>query len=300
MRRVQFQREVALQVAAPDPSPEFELLGSATLSSNVEAAATQIREQLGVSLTEQFGWSDEYAAFNSWRRAVEGLGSLVFHAERVSLGELRGFSICHSRLPIVAVNGGDSMNGRTFTLLHELGHLLLNRAGTCDLEDLGTTRTDDQRVELFCNDLAASILLPADAMHEYFGLSNSPQPQSWSDELLQKASRRFRVSREAVLRRLVTLGAASFGFYLAVRQRLLEQYAVAEAKRKEQSGTGGTQPATLAIRRVGPSFARLMFSAYDREEITTNDLSEYLGVRVKQLGKVRDLAFATTDEGGGE
>ena len=96
------------------------------------------------------------------------------------------------------------------------------------------------------------------------------------------------------------MGAASFPFYMAVRQRLLEQYAAADAKKKEQSGKGGPPPARLAIRRVGPSFARLMFDAYDRDEITMNDLSEYLGVRVKQFDKVRNLAFAIAVDGGDE
>ena len=184
--------------------------------------------------------------------------------------------------------------------MHELGHLLLNRAGTCNLEESGTARSESQKVESFCNALAASILLPAEAMRQHFGLPNSPQPQTWPDEVLQQASRRFRVSREAVLRRLVSMGAASFGFYLTVRQRLLELYAAADAKKKEQPNTGFAPQARLAIRRVGPSFARLMFDAYDRDEITTNDLSEYLGVRVKQFDKVRDLAFATAVDGADE
>lgn len=67
------------------------------------------------------------ADLNGWISAVEALNVLVFQMQRVEVGECRGFSVMDpddDRWPIIMLNGADADPARTFTLLHELGHLL--------------------------------------------------------------------------------------------------------------------------------------------------------------------------------
>jgi Zn-dependent peptidase ImmA (M78 family) len=56
---------------------------------------------------------------------------LVFQATRVDVKEMRGFSLVDVRLPVILLNGGDAHAGRTFSLLHELCHLIARDGGLC-------------------------------------------------------------------------------------------------------------------------------------------------------------------------
>ena len=54
----------------------------------------------------------------------------------------------------------------------------------------------------------------------------------------------------------------------------------------------------MAVRDVGPSFARIVTTAYEREAITASDASSYLNVPVKYLDKVA-IGAARAQRGGG-
>ena len=43
------------------------------------------------------------------------------------------------------------------------------------------------------------------------------------------------------------------------------------------------------VRASGTRYTRLMLDAYDREAITSSDLADYLGVKLKHLPEIRNL-----------
>jgi Zn-dependent peptidase ImmA (M78 family)/transcriptional regulator with XRE-family HTH domain len=299
LRRIQFQREVALDLSAEEGAPEADWIGTATVRTNVESLAETIRERLGVTIREQSGWTTHYQALRHWRAALESLHVLVCQLDGVEVSETRGVSIAHRVQPVIAANGKDSPTARAFTLFHELGHLLLNGGALCDLDEVTSPSSADQRTERFCNAFAAAVLLPKQEVVSYFGADALSRPREWTTESLHDAGRHFNVSREAVLRRLVTLGAATLEYFFAMRQRFQAEYAETERKRKEREATsGGPSPAVRAYLRTGPAFARIVLDAYDREDITSSDLTDYLGVRFKHVSRVRELAFAGVEDEG--
>jgi Zn-dependent peptidase ImmA (M78 family) len=86
---------------------------------------------LGVSIEEQLSWRDEYAALRGWRGAFEQHDLLVFQFE-IRGGELRGFSAWDDRAPLAVVNSSaQSPLARTFTMAHELGHLVTRTDASC-------------------------------------------------------------------------------------------------------------------------------------------------------------------------
>jgi len=106
-----------------------------------------------------------------------------------------------------------------------------------------------------------------------------------ADSALRDLANAFCVSREVILRRMLTLGWTTYTFYRRKRAQFIE-----EAQLRGSKG-GFISPAARAIRSAGPEFVRVVMSAYDREEITGNDLSEYLGVKIRHVPKVREMAF---------
>ena len=95
---------------------------------------------------------------------------------------MRGFSIGERPLPAIAINSGDAIKGKTFTLMHELVHVLLRRSSLCDLEGISTVPDPEaQRLEWFCNEASAAILMPRAALLREPLVRNASTASTWSD-----------------------------------------------------------------------------------------------------------------------
>jgi Zn-dependent peptidase ImmA (M78 family) len=279
LRLAAFRRHTALDLE-PD-EPVVTLVGSATMVESATELAARARGALGVSLDVQRAWTDLYAPLNAWKNALENLGVLVFHFSGVDVDEVRAFSASERQFPIIAVNGGDSVHGRVFSLLHELGHLYLGEGGSCDLGDMSRPGDPTPPVETYCNLFAAAVLVPAQALLAEPLVRDTTRGHEWTDDELRSLSRRFRVSREVILRRLVTLGRTELTFYQRRRAELLA------LPRREPDGREARIPrALIAIRDVGKPFARIVLDAYHANTITGRDVSDFLGIRLKHLDRI--------------
>lgn len=108
---------------------------------------------------------------------------------------------------MIVVNRKDALSGRTFCLLHEFTHLTLRRSGICDFDKSAFWPPEEQKVEVFCNAVAAAALMPRERfLTENIELQRAKDQPSRSDDELIELARQYSVSREAALRRLLTLG----------------------------------------------------------------------------------------------
>jgi Zn-dependent peptidase ImmA (M78 family) len=255
------------------------------LGETPEGAAARIRDHLGVTRQAQESWSSDYEALNEWRNALESRGVLVFQSTGLPVEEARGFSISQSPLPAVVVNSADTPYARIFSMIHELVHLALRRGGLCDMLDDAARPPEEQKVEVFCNQVAGVVLLPTQwiATDE---LVTAHPGMEWTDQELRLLSRRYRVSREVVLRRLLNSGRTTSNFYAAKREQFQREY----RQRREES-PGFAPPHSTAVGRAGQFFARLVLESYHRELITSVHVAEYLDVKLKHLPKI-EMAVA--------
>lgn len=289
IRKARYRRQIALDLmsmlgASP---PRFQLQGRAVDSP--EALAQKARTALGVTLEQQFGWKSLYDAFNHWRGAVEDLGTLVFQASGIDVKEMRGFSIGNRPLPVIVVNVKDHPNGRIFSMLHELCHLILKREGLCDLVEESTRPPEEQRVEVFCNQFAAAVLMPRDAVLGE-DLLRQRRVEDWTDQELIGIARKYRVSREAFLRRLLVLGRTTSSYYQHKRKQLLEEYERRGATKTE----GFPPPDRKAVSYAGHAFVRLVLDGFYQEKITSSDVSDYLEVKLKWMPKIEQAVLGGT------
>jgi Zn-dependent peptidase ImmA (M78 family) len=272
IRRAYERREIALDLldglGEALPAGRF----AARTTDEPEKVAAALRGLLEVSLARQRQWTSEYAAFANWRDAIEDVGVLVFQTTGIPVAEARGFSISSQSLSVIAMNGKDSYAGRMFTMMHELAHLALREGGICDLDEHG--------LEMFCNAVAGSLLVPSEALLADSEVRSAARPGSWPEETIQRLSREFRVSREVIVRRLLTLGKATSSFYELKRRA----YAAELANRPQPKG--GPPPPALALARAGRFFTGVVVRSYTEGRITSADASDFLSLRLRHLPDV--------------
>lgn len=295
LRRTQELRDAALSMV-----PEGELVQGPTISARLvddpEQLATRLRFLLGVRDEDQLSWNGAYAALRSWRTLVEGLGVLVVNMSGVDVAEARGFSIAHWPFPLISLNAKDRPNGRVFTLMHELVHLSLHEGGICEWSRESRLTGPNRRIEAFCNQVAAAILLPRSLIYVVIGGFEQASIDDWPDEDLRRFSQQLSVSEETFVRRLVTLGLATNDFYSAKRNEYIDRYA-------EIASTPSSAVVPYERRVVsslGTAYLNLAYTAYYERRLTLSELSSYTGVRISNLGKVEREAFGISRMPGGE
>ena len=289
IRRARFRREIAVELAEElelevprlhfDPRP---------FAGDANRLADAGRKLLNVTLNEQLHWRDKYEALNAWSAAVERVGVLVFQTSGVSMREMRGFSIHESVYPVIVVNAKDSPRGRVFTILHEFAHLLMHSGGLCDTHETRDPDSDEQRLEVFCNHVAGAMLVPESALLDAIQtVASAIKRGAIADTELTILSHRFAVSQEVILRRLFTLGRVSLDFYRKKRDGLHKAY---EREREQEEGFAPHHQ--VVVRDLGKQYIRIVLGAYHQEAITSSEVSDYLGTRLKHLPKIERAVFS--------
>jgi Zn-dependent peptidase ImmA (M78 family) len=295
IRTANERRELALELAADlgRQVPQFTL--SATDKEEPERVGERIRATLRVDTQLQGSWKDMdgRAGFNGWRARIEEAGVLVFQVTRVEAEEASGFAIAADALPVIAVNRKDPPTRRTFSLLHELVHLMVRVSGVSDLETDAKRPPEDQRTEVFCNHVAAAALIPREALlSDPRVIAQGPRSTSWSDGALSDLARQFNVSREALLRRLLTFDRTTGDFYRRKRAEYIAEYLAMRERQKEKSVDADIRRnmPVETISNFGRPLVRMLLSNYYQDRITLSEVSGYLGLKVKHIPKLEQVA----------
>jgi Zn-dependent peptidase ImmA (M78 family) len=262
--------------------PEFSL--SLSINDQLDSSGEMIRQQLDISYDKQKNWRDSRIAFNNWREALEKYGVLVFQSSQLDPFVARGFSISEFPLPVIVVNRKDTYTGRIFTLLHEFAHILLRTSGVCEVDPDISLPPGEQKIEVFCNQISAETLMPRSVFYnEYQYMLQGSSHSELTDSKIEIIASKFGVSREAAVRRMLTLGLVSEKFYQDKRDQFINQY------KKVGKSTGFVPPATDVISLAGKPYTRLVLSAFDTNKITSSDVSNFLGVRLKHLKEIGEI-----------
>ena len=267
----------------------------AKLGDDPEAVGNAIRQYLALTAGEQRKAARQGKAFDFWRRKLEEHGVLVFvvsgAAYSVELEEMRGFAIARDTLPVVVVNGRDySSGGKCFTLLHELTHVALGESAITNGTDFGST-AEEQKIERFCDAVAAAALMPREMMLS-FARVRPAAVRKWNYDELRTISNGVGVSQEALLLRLVSLNRATWDFYNSQRARFKAEYEqAAAAKAMQEKKQIKIKRSTMVMSWNGRGFTRLVLRSYYDQRITLNDVSSYLGAKVKHIPALERAAF---------
>lgn len=268
-RRQEWMRDFLIDKGEPC----LGFVASRSLDDAPKEVAESIRDELQLDLN----WSNEHGtwedALRDLVRRIEEIGVMVMingvvgnNTHRpLDVGEFRGFVICDEIAPLIFINGRDAKAAQMFTLIHELAHLWLGEGGLTNFMELLPAKN---RVERFCNEVAAEVLVPA---QEALRVWNE---EGMSDAPFQRLARRFKVSPIVAARRALDLDLIDrntyFEFYRAFRKE-------SEA-RMRKSSPGGDFYRTAGA-RLGQRFSAAVYVAAKEGRLGYRDAFELTGLR---------------------
>jgi len=252
-------------------------------TTNVKGAAVEVRRWLGLGDEQDF---------SELRGAVETKGILVFvsngyqgHWQIAKENPVRGFSLYFASFPLIAIKKQSTDGPQAFTLMHELAHLLLHRASMIDDEEDFHTYQGKERA---ANQFAGNLLVP-DHLLERIDLREFPTDEVTAyDGFLKECCRRWCVSTEVILHRLLDEGLLGKECYQAYRR--WKQSLPLPAQ-----GEGGMRYRYREpVHMFGEPFVRTVLDALNGKVITLTRASSYLDdLRITDVRRLEETYGGT-------
>jgi Zn-dependent peptidase ImmA (M78 family) len=278
IERAQQQRRVYLSLREDldDAVPKFTSPDIAGLQ--LKDAALKIRKWLKLGSEN---------SFDAYRAAVEAKGMLVFRSNGYNgkwqipkQSPILGFSLFHDRCPLVVVKKQDAPTRQTFTLMHELGHLLLHQQSFIDDEDDFYSQKGKERE---ANAFAGYLLVP-DKLLQNISDNEKPREASQFDDWLSVYRKAWGVSTEVILRRLLDSKRLTQADYSAFR----------EWQNNRPVMLGGSGSRAYRHREpkhvFGDTYVRTVLDALSGRHITLTRASKYLdSLKIKDLHKLEQF-----------
>lgn len=252
---------------------------------NFQAAAKSVREYLGIPLQKQWSWRSDDTALDVWRDAIQKNGIFVFKRS-FKQKDISGFCLVDTEFPVIYLNNSTAKTRQIFTLFHELAHILLGANGITKQDDRYIKHLDyDLRMtEVFCNKFAGEFLVPASEFNQevsHVTLSTTDAIENFSEKL----SKRYKVSREVILRKLLDRQKITQSTYNELSKKWIEEYEHHKLQKKQTKKSGGNQNATEAI-YLGTKFLHLAFTHYYQGKSSLEELAGYLGVKALRIPEI--------------
>ena len=240
LRDVRARHLVVQDVVADDEeAAQVSFVGSVSSKSGAVAVLKVLRRLIPITVMELRRERLPEAMFARLRKAVEALGVFVLlvgdlgnHVTTIDTSVFRGYAIADKVAPFIVINDKDTKTAWSFTLLHEMAHLILGASGIS-----GDTLAGSP-VEQICNQVASSFLLGDDELPEAARAIRDLSVDAALPLLISFAEER-KVSPDLVAYRLLRSGAITEAAWNEVRIALRDRLEAIRKTRPEQKGGGG-------------------------------------------------------------
>lgn len=252
-----------------DGAQPRDFVGSVNVGVSVVRTARAIRQKLNFDLDTRRRlptWTD---ALRQFIEQADAAGILVMcsgvvrnnNRRRLDPEEFRGFAMTDPLAPLVFINGADSKAAQMFTLAHELAHIW---AGESAVSDIDARIEPTNRIEQWCNQVAAELLVPLEVLKDQI------QTGVVLMDEVSRLARQFKVSSLVILLRLFESGRLT-------RAEFQRAYDAELERLRGRKGSGGDFYLTQAA-RAGKRFARALVADTLEGRTLYRDALQLLGI----------------------
>jgi len=267
-------------------------VGRFTLRANAAAVAEDILKELDIDPPNYDDPMKEWLVKAEARGIYISRTSYLNSHLTLNSDEFQGFAIADPMAPLIFINTEDWSTAQLFTLVHELAHIWIGETGISnEVKPDVKPDPDIDRVERFCNQVAAIALMP-DAY-----VTNLPSSTFTSPDEVFREAKRFGVSSFALLVRARNLELLSQSKYNSLKSEAERAFQAFEAKEKSRKtaakkSTGGPDAHRMQVYRNGQLFSRMVLDAYHGGLIQPGEASHLLGTKINEFTKLEKFVYA--------
>ncbi|MDR2943676.1 MAG: ImmA/IrrE family metallo-endopeptidase [Methanosarcinales archaeon] len=285
IRRIITNREIAVE-SLPDIISYYKPLPAIEETDSIEEVARSIRTYFNFSVPFKNKSAYKSNSFNYFRNLFENNGIMVAQITDVPVSEIKGLSIYFDEIPIIAANNKDWDRSKTFTLFHEMAHLLRRSSSIC-LVDFDERNDEEEKI---CDKIAAETLLPKNSFLE---LVNYENDGNWNRRRLESIADKFGVSSVVVLRRLFELEKIDLFSYRKLYKELEIEFIsfMNKSDSDKKKNTGFPSFKTIYLSQQGALFPRLLLIAYSNGNLSYGEMCRSLNIKTDQIGKIEQAVM---------
>jgi Zn-dependent peptidase ImmA (M78 family)/transcriptional regulator with XRE-family HTH domain len=215
-------------------------------------------------------------AFGYLRGLIEAKGVFVLlagdcgnHMTAIDVNAFRGFAIADAMAPFIVVNDQDAKSAWSFTLLHELAHILIGQGGVSGGPPKGA-------VERLCNDTAATTLI-ADAEIDDLPLTGAGADVRQIAALAERA----KVSRTMIAYQLFRAERIGPDDWVVYRDQFRSEWTANKDRQKESNRGSDGGPSWYVVRRhrLGAALLAVARQGMADGSLTPTRAARMLGVK---------------------
>ena len=276
LRNVRARQSMVRAVLVDEQPERVSFIGTRTMSEGKDVLLSSLHELLGFDWSKYCTKNTAEDAFSLLRTSAEKAG--VFVLLQGDLGSrqtvfdvevFRGFAIADEVAPFVVINDRDAKPAWSFTLLHEMVHLLLGQTG------ISGARTDSE-IEKFCSDVAIEFLFPLPVLGD---LLHCDLPEkdlhAAMTRIAEFAGVRYLSPRRVDYAKFVSRA-------IAMRTRCNPD-GVADHDRQADEQKPGASDYAVRRHRIGNKLLNLTQHMMEAEALSTSKAAKILGVNPKDV-----------------
>ena len=282
IKQVEWYRDLYLSLME-DLDEEREFFDPPALTGTIAEKSSAVRQWLGLGDNDS-----EERDYDYYRDIIEAKGILVFQSmgyngawKLLKDSKAIGFSIPHPQVPSIFIKKA-SRERMSFTLFHELGHILLHDTSCMD-DETQLRRDHPKKREQEANQFAAKCLLPPSELSD----SVTVGPEGYDHEFGSIADR-LGISVEVVVVAYLQKGLISGGDYSVYKGIKEQQKAEWEGEITEKFSAPRMFRHREPLHIFGRNYVGTVLDAFHSGVVTLSKTSKYLdGIKVSDIKKLQ-------------
>ncbi|MDB5470606.1 MAG: hypothetical protein JWR84_2166 [Caulobacter sp.] len=282
VRDIRARQGVVRALLEDEDAARVSWVASRSMDEGVPAVRDALARSIGFELGEFRRQRTTELAFDYLRKKAEGAGAFILlignlgsHHSAINVEAFRGFALADDIAPFVVINDQDAKSAWSFTVLHELAHIILGVTGI-------SGGSMEARMERFCNDVASSMLLPPGELRLFADLGANLD--AVREQITAFANGRH-ISRALVAYRLRLSGILSDREWREVSAAFRDEYLRdrEERRQRERAAPGGPSYYVVRRHKLGPALLQLVRRTLDDGALTPTKAGKVLGVRARSV-----------------
>ena len=254
-------------------------------STNVSDWADKIRNHFNIKLSEQYKSSSTRQFYLYLKNKIEQHSIFVHCFTGVNLNVARGLAIYDSKMPMIGINDDDRYPAKSFTIIHELVHIIKQTSAVCNDFYNSFLALQD---EVFCNAVAGEVLVTVKALEI---ILKHTRPITFTINEIDTLANKFSVSKEVIIRRLLDLDYIDKIQYDTFASEFKVQYEKEKEAEKERHAAGEPSsfrknPSREAFDKASLTLCKTLFRGMGEGLLDKQDVSRYLNIGQKHVDKL--------------